>query len=59
MEGNVENDTDYIKNVALEFVHTSDIESLNSLVLKYCSKKDSYRYIMHERPKRGGGRRFF
>ena len=29
----------------VEFVHTSDIESLNSLILKYCSKKDSYRLV--------------
>ena len=26
-----------------EFVHTSDLESFNSLILKYCSKKDSYK----------------
>ena len=27
----------------LEFVHTSDIESLNSLLLKYCKKRYVYR----------------
>ena len=26
----------------LEFSHTSHLESLNSLLLKYCSKKDSF-----------------
>ena len=29
--------------IFLEFVHTSDLESFNSLVLKYCSKTHSYR----------------
>jgi len=28
-----------------EFVHTSDLESLNSLILKYCSKTHSYSWL--------------
>lgn len=31
-----------LQSVILEFQHTGDLESLNSLLLKYSSKKDSY-----------------
>ena len=30
-------------NFFIEFVHTSDLESLNSLILKYCPKTHVYR----------------
>ena len=30
-----------------EFVHTSDLESLNSLILKYCNKTYVYRLLLH------------
>ena len=28
----------------LEFIHTSEVESLNALLLEYLSKKQAYRY---------------
>ena len=31
-----------VKNIFAEFVHTSDIESLNSLQLKYANKTDHF-----------------
>ena len=35
----------YVIMCFLEFVHTSDLESVNSLILKYCSKKISYGWL--------------
>ena len=32
-------------SIILEFVHTSDLENVNSLILKYCPKKISYGWL--------------
>merc|ERR1712025_762253 len=34
-----------IRYIYSEFVHTSDLESVNSLLLKYCTKKISYGWL--------------
>ena len=43
MQGFILVQTFYLLKCA-EFVHTSDLESVNSLILKYTSKRYSYRY---------------
>ena len=45
MDGNIERNGALIiltPTWCLEFVHTSDIESLNSLILKYSSKSQAF-----------------
>ena len=42
MDGKIVSCFTILTRISLEFVHTSDLESVNSLILKYCSKKNSY-----------------
>ena len=42
MDGKIVSCFTILTRISLEFVHTSDLESVNSLILKYSSKKDSY-----------------
>ena len=37
----------FYDQILLEYIHTSDIEGLNSLVLKYSSKTHVYRYLVY------------